>query len=252
MDGSMSGVDVAMLERATMAAVPPEAHEEIGGWLAAFDRGTVGRAHSAVPLRHDAALATDTVQRAIAARYRAHGLPPMFRVPEFACFDALRRVLHAHGYAASKPTLTQLADVRAMLAAGNADLVQLAGTPDAQWAGAFAGEGFDAADGESRIAILCRGGPSVFACARVDGKVAAVGVGCYAQGWLGVHGMRTAPAYRRRGLGGAVLAALAREAAARGIGRAVLQVEAPRAPALSLYRRAGFSTAWALDYWKEA
>src|SRR5688572_17123458 len=46
--------DVESIERATLAAMPPSASEEHEGWLLAFDPGTVGRAHSAVPLRHEA------------------------------------------------------------------------------------------------------------------------------------------------------------------------------------------------------
>lgn len=243
--------DPESLERATLAAVPPEAQEEADGWLAAFDSGTVGRAHSAVPLRHDAAVTGEATQRTIEERYRAHGLPPMFRIPELACFDSLRAGLRASGYAGARRTLTQVAAVQAMLAAGDADRAELAAAPDAAWAAAFAGEGFDAVDGQSRVAIMCRGKSSVFASVRLDGEAAAVGVGCYAYGWLGVHGMRTAPAFRGRGLGGAVLAALAREALARGVSRAFLQVEVPRDPALALYRRAGFGTAWAAEYWKQ-
>jgi hypothetical protein len=39
--------DVEAIERATVAAVSPEAVEELDGWLLAFDTGTVGRAKSA-------------------------------------------------------------------------------------------------------------------------------------------------------------------------------------------------------------
>lgn len=248
MDG-LSGADVESLERATMAAVPPEGQEDMQGWYVAFDHGTIHRAQSAVPLRHDAAVAGAPALDAIEALYRARGLPPMFRIPDLAAFDGMRTLLRARGYAPCKPTLTQTAAVRSMLAAGDADAVRLDATPDAAWAAAFGGEGFDAADGASRIAIMSRGQSSLFAGVRIGGVAAAVGVGCFAHGWLGVHGMRTAPAFRGRGLAGAVLAALAREAQARGIGRAFLQVEIPRDPALALYRRAGFGTAWALHYW---
>jgi hypothetical protein len=44
--------DVENIERATLAAVSPEAVLELSGWLLAFDTGTVGRAKSAVPMLH--------------------------------------------------------------------------------------------------------------------------------------------------------------------------------------------------------
>ncbi len=53
---------------------------------------------------------------------------------------------------------------------------------------------------------------------------------------LAVH-----PERRRRGLGRALLAALGRAAAARGARRMLLEVAADNAPALALYRGAGFA-----------
>ena len=40
--------DIEAIERATVAAVAPEACEELDGWLLPFDRGIVKRARSAV------------------------------------------------------------------------------------------------------------------------------------------------------------------------------------------------------------
>jgi len=82
--------------------------------------------------------------------------------------------------------------------------------------------------------------------------VVAVGVACFAHGWIGIHGMRTAPEWRRRGCAAQVLIALSREGQRRGTGRAFLQVEESNAGAQALYVRAGFSTAWAYDYWRRA
>ena len=61
--------------------------------------------------------------------------------------------------------------------------------------------------------------------------------------------MRTDQAHRGRGLAGRVLAALADEAARRDLDRTFLQVEANNLAAQALYRRAGFTTAWAYEYW---
>ena len=43
---------------------------------------------------------------------------------------------------------------------------------------------------------------------------------------------------------------MAQEADRRGIERVFLQVDAANAPALSLYRRLGFTTAWPYAYWR--
>ena len=84
---------VETLERATIAAVSPEALEELDGWLLPFDRGTVSRAKSAVPLRHTAA--DEAMVGRIAARYEARGMSAVFRVATEPCFDLLRRELNS-------------------------------------------------------------------------------------------------------------------------------------------------------------
>jgi len=240
-------IDIASLERATLAAVPPQAQEELGCWLLGLDRGTVGRAHSAAPLQH-AAGAEDEVP-AIETRYRAHALAPVFRVPRLDCFRGLHRTLSARGYAAARPTLVQTGTTEGMTALAAGHAVRLAPSAGDGWAQVFLGEGFDPVDGASRLAILRRAGDSVFASVSADGRVAAVGSACFSHGWCGIHGMRTAPAYRGRGMAASILAALANEAKARGIQRAFLQVEEGNRSAQSLYRRAGFASAWAYEYW---
>ena len=70
------------------------------------------------------------------------------------------------------------------------------------------------------------------------------------QGWCSIHGMRTLPAQRGRGLAGRILAGLADDAAARQLTRVFLQVEEGNDAALALYRRAGFATAWRYHYWR--
>jgi len=247
MNGELAAGDIAAIERSTLAGVQPQALEDLQGWLLGLDDGTVGRAHSAVPLSHTAP--PEGLLPAIAARYTAHGLAPVVRVPRKPAYDAFRAQLAGEGFHASKPTLAQTGTVAAMARVGPTDGVTLAVQPDAHWAGVFMGEGFDPADGESRMAILRRSPHNLFASAWLDGKVAAVGSASFAHGWVGVHGMRTAPAQRGRGLAGRILAALAQEAQRRGFERAVLQVEEPNTGAQSLYRRAGFSTAWAYEYW---
>lgn len=243
----MAPADIEALERATLAAVPPRAMREQDGWLLPLDEGTVGRAHSAVPLRHEAPRPglLDAVERC----YREAGLKPMIRLACVPCFDALRHELRVGGYSAFKPTWTQTARCADVAGAVPAAAVRIAGAIDDDWAGVFLGEGFDPVDGASRLAILRRARDAVFASVQLQGEVAAVGSACFAQGWCGIHGMRTAPAWRGRGLAASILGALAREAQSRGIARAFLQVDETNAPARSLYARAGFGAAWRYEYW---
>jgi N-acetylglutamate synthase len=235
------------IERATLAAVPPDAMEELDGWLLGFDPGTVGRAHSAVPLAHVAA--SPDLWREIEARYAAHGLPAVFRIPELPCFDGLRNTLSAHGYRLHQPTLVKLGDARRLSRLADPAGVDLSTTVDDEWASVFLGDGFDAVDGAHRVRLLGRAARAVHARVRVEGRVIAVGSACVAHGWVGVHGMRTALAHRGRGLASRILATFGAHALERGVERLFLQVDAAN-PARALYRRAGFTTAWTYAYWR--
>lgn len=249
MTATMTALNIEALERATVAAVSPQALEEIRGWLLPFDTGTVGRARSAVPLAHcepDANVIPE-----VESRYAAHGLPVTWRLPELAAFDEFAQGLRNRGYQAGKPTHVQTAAVAEVMAVSEGRFAQTATQADAGWASVFVGEGFDPADGASRVATLSRAPGAIFASIREGGDTVAAGMGGFSHGWASVHGMRTAQHCRGRGLAGRVLATLARAAHARGIERMFLQVEAHNAAALALYKRAGFTTAWTYSYWKK-
>jgi GNAT superfamily N-acetyltransferase len=245
--GGMNPRDIEDLERATLAAVPPQHLEERDGWLLAFDDGTVGRAHSAVPLSHGGC--TPGVLRGLVERYRERGHAPVLRIPRLPAFQPLAAVLTAAGMAPSRPTLVLWGPAAPVAALGPASGVRLSQAPGPGWADVFLGEGFDPRDGASRLAILGRSRDSVFAQVQDEGRVAAVGSACFGHGWCGVHGMRTSPAARRRGYASAILAALAHEARQRGIERVFLQVQEENAGARALYARAGLAPGWLYEYW---
>ncbi|MEO8022086.1 GNAT family N-acetyltransferase [Polaromonas sp.] len=243
----MTDADVASIERATLAAVAPETQEEREGWLLPVDRGTVGRAKSAVPLQHTSA-DLGVIGR-IEAHYAALGLPAVFRLATVPCFEGLRQELRRRGYSADKPTLVQVGTVSVMREVSSQPPAGTADAPDAAWTALFLGEGFDPVDGASRVRTLSRAPDSVYASVCEQGQVLAVGVAAFGHGWASVHGMRTVPGCRGQGLAGRVLAGLADAALQRRTERVFLQVEAGNTAAQALYRRAGCTTAWSYEYW---
>ena len=245
----LSAADIEAIERATLTAVAPERVEAIDGWLLPLDTGTVGRAHSAVPLHHGmhAPALIDT----IAQRYRGAGLRPVFRLPDVPALETWWPALAERGFRREQPTLTQTGALGGLLElADHCDGVSLDPRPDAAWMAMFLGEGLDPVDGASRSKALSRAQGTLFASLREGGQTLACGAACYAQGWLSMHGLRTAASQRGRGLAGRMIRAMALEAQRRGIGRAFLQVDGSNAPALALYRRAGMETAWTYAYWR--
>ena len=147
--------------------------------------------------------------------------------------------------------LVQVATSKAMRETSSATPAETADKPDAAWAALFLAEGFDPVDGASRVKALSRAQGSVYASVRENGTTVAAGAGAFSHGWASVHGMRTDQAFRGRGLAARVLAGIADVALRRDIDRVFLQVEDVNAPALALYRRAGFETVWSYDYWRK-
>lgn len=241
----MEPADIESLERATVAAVAPPEVLEIGGWLVALDDGSISRAKSAVPLRHDLD-ASDL--SAVEAAYRERGLPPAFRLAEAPGLRALTAEVLRRGYHSAQTTvvMTARAETVAQLAAPFADLLD---HPDEAWGQVFLGEGFDPVDGAHRVKRLSQSPDALYGAVREGGQTVAVGVVTFGYGWAGIHGMRTSIERRGAGLASRLLALFGSAALARQVGRMFLQVEENN-PAQNLYRRAGFDEAWRYRYWR--
>jgi GNAT superfamily N-acetyltransferase len=236
---------IEAIERDTVAAVAPPETLEIAGWLVPLDKGTIGRARSAAPIRHD--LGPEAIGEIVAA-YLDRGLQPRFRIADVPGLAPVTAELTRRGFAPDQPTIFKTgssADM-ARLSDGAAMLLS---EPSEGWAAVFLGEGFDAADGAHRIAALTRSPDAVYAAAGEGAEIQAVGVMSFGAVWAGVHGMRTAPAHRGKGLASRVLATLGAAAQARNVERVFLQVEEAN-PARRIYRRAGFTPVWRYHYWR--
>ncbi len=241
--------DIASLERATLDAVAPPSTHEMEGWLLPFDNSTIGRAKSAVPLRHSHINAQDVAT--IEALYAERGLPAAYRVADVTGLANVHTELARRGYRAQQPTLVQVGSVQAMRALCHDLPARVSASPEAAWSSVYLAEGFDPVDGAHRVQALSRSPHIVYACVEGGGLSVAAGTAAFSQGWCSIHGMRTLPAQRGRGLAARVLAGLADAATDRALERVFLQVEEGNAPALALYGRAGFTTAWRYHYWRK-
>ena len=245
--------DIESLERATLDAVAPPVVEAFPGWLLPFEKSTIGRAKSAVPLRHagqDASMLQTMVDR-----YTAHQLPAAFRVADVTGLENIHQELRRLGFTPQQPTLVQVgsaARILELLGTQTNPTVRVTARPTPSWSDVYTAPGFDAVDGAHRVQALSRSATVVFASlADAQGPVAA-GTASFSQGWASLHGLRTAERARGLGLAGRVVVALAQQAIARGIDRLFLQVDEGNAPAVELYRRAGFQTAWRYHYWRDS
>lgn len=241
----MNAADLESLERATVEAVAPPEALEIGDWLVPLDDGTIGRAKSAVPLRHDLGPgALDGVE----AAYRDRGLKPQFRLADIPALAPVAAELTLRGYTAQQPTIfkTGSSDDLAAFSEASAEILT---APDETWAAVFLGAGFEPLDGAHRIAALTRSPDAIYGAAGAGGQAGGVGVMTFGRGWAGIHGMRTAPDQRGKGLASSILATFGQAAKARGVTRVFLQVEEAN-PARQIYRRAGLTPIWRYHYWR--
>ena len=242
--------DIDSLERATLDAVAPLHTEEFPGWLLPFDPSHIGRATSAVPLDHHGLDSGDIA--AIAARYAAHGLPAKFRVADVPSLAHLHAALGERGFAAKKPTLTQVNTVTEVLRHCTGTPATITSQPTPEWRAVYTAEGFDPVDGAERVQALSRSGTVVYASISDASGPLAAGTASFSQGWASFHGLRTVPQARGRGLARRILAGLAEAARAQGLQQAFLQVEEDNAGAVALYQFLGFRTAWRYLYWEKS
>lgn len=249
--------DVEGIERCTIAAVAPQQVHTLSQWLLAMDSGSMGRAHSAVPLSHAADNADPALIPAIMAQYAAQGMRAKFRLPDVPAFAPFVAKLHALGFRSASPTWVQATSTAALCAAtasAAACAVELADDADAGWTRVFAKGRNPSADDLARVGNFRRGTGAVFASARQataqGAQTVAAGAMAFGHGWACVHGLNTLPGCRGQGLGTGVLAALAQAALARHVPHVMLQVEQDNTGAQALYRRLGFGTAWKYVYWQ--
>lgn len=233
--------DVTLLEELNFNAWPALATVHFDGWLLRSSGGESRRVNSVNPLTAGR-LGLDQKIASAEATYRRWGRPTVFRMTPLAD-DGLDEALAARGYAIAAPTFVQTAPLAPLIAG---DGVRVFARPQRAWIDAaigLRGLGGEAADVFARqhgaVGIEAR-----WALVLREGLPAAVGVVAIERGWAGLHGIYVASSARRHGLGRQISHALMGHGQQLGAHRAWLQVEQRNAPALRLYQRLGFTTAY--------
>src|SRR5208282_4604811 len=220
------------------------------GWLIGYRPGPTKRLRcvnafyaSTLPLAEKVAFCS--------AFYAGVGLPAIFRLLPFSKPAALDRWLERNGWMPFEPTLvlqSSLAEApQPKSVMGTVSIVDVVA-----WQPLVAQ--LLEVDRETLARLVERAAsyplPHAGAVIREKGEVVACGLLKLEGDHAGLFALHTAPAWRGRGLGRAVVTALLAEARRRGATTAYLQVTADNAPARALYRRFGFSTSH--EYWYRA
>jgi ribosomal protein S18 acetylase RimI-like enzyme len=242
-------------------ALPAERVDHLDGWLLRADRILPFSRANAVwsfdgpKWLDDEAL--DARVREVERFFADAGTRPQFMLSPASRPTTLDATLARHGYDHSPDvdvligSLTDIAgpleplrrDFRAKTVAG--------ASPDhtASYVGAYGSDPIVAERLLAYVRVLPQNGLPLLTSTAVAGHdVVGICFGVVDDAWLGVYSMGTVPTWRGRGVGPAVLAALARGGSQAGATRAYLQVEVENLPAQRLYRSAGFEPSHRYHY----
>ena len=226
------------LEALYTAAWPPLRTETVGDWLLKFAPGVSRRANSANPLRVQLPDVDASIDAA-ARRYRAAGMPALFRLLSILEPEAGVR-LERLGYTPEGETVNLFAPIEEAVAARD-NMVTVAARPSDEWLAAMAaaqGHAGDKAETYRRI-VGSIAIPAAFVSLRQDDELAALAYGALDNGIMAIESVITDARYRGRGLARRALSALIDWAAAQGAQAVCLQVEATNERGIRLYRRLG-------------
>jgi GNAT superfamily N-acetyltransferase len=244
--------EIGELQDRAARAIPAAVQELRGGcWLRYDDTDTSWWAGATLMHAGDS-VDDDLLTGIVGAEqfYAEHGAAARFQVCP-ACPPDLDDELSRRGYVHRRTVTLQVArtaDVAALSASSDL-VVGLQDRPDPAWLDVFLAAQEGPGDATSEWQLLQRiDRPSAYVTARLDGEPIAVGRAAADSGWVGVFGMATLPAARRRGAARAVLGTLGRWADDRGCPQMYLQVARHSGPALMLYERAGFQEACSYHY----
>jgi ribosomal protein S18 acetylase RimI-like enzyme len=244
---------IQQLEELAVNAWPAAINQTIDGWRLRFHWGVTRRANSVWPNQAGGQL-TVTEKLALAEDFYARqGQPACFHICPAAQPDNLDDLLAQRGYTTSGHTYLQITTLSNLLSSiGYASVYPITLTPafNSAWYAAYCqAEQVEPAAAPWRQKILQHIGPATaFALAFIKGEPAGVGLGVLERGWLGLFNLTTLPEFRRQGVAGALLYALARWGQSMQAERVYLQVMTDNQSALKLYARLGFETLYAYHY----
>ncbi|WP_327024175.1 GNAT family N-acetyltransferase [Micromonospora sp. NBC_01739] len=264
---------VIELELAADEAWPAPVRVRLGDWLLRAADGWTGRANSALPVG-DPDRPLPAALNEVERWYAARGQPPLVTTP-LPLAAPVGAELDLRGWGSRPTVLVQTVALPLLTTPPETDLDAM--PPEAELGAVSRGAGLGAASSKpggavsaavieladepseqwlavaaSRKGGLPEAGRHVltavdqvrFAHAYVDGALVAVGRGTVTgQGrWLGLSLIEVLPPARGQGHATALTRALGRWAQAAGATQAFLQVEQHNTPAVTLYRKLGFTT----------
>jgi GNAT superfamily N-acetyltransferase len=240
----MDAAGIELLEQAAFEGWPAQDTESVAGWQLRFAGGYTKRANSANSTARatllDAALVT-----AIEARYRARGLPPIFRLTSGHAASVSDGLLADLGYQRVDPSLVLQRALGDRDGAEDPPLL----TEPADWLAAFQEVAGRLGPEQAQHLALLQAirAPRVLALTGTRDQPVCCGLGVLVGNQLGLFDLATHPDHRRQGHAADLCRRLMGWGQRRGAKQAFLQVVAGNLPAIALYEWLGFGRAY--EYW---
>jgi len=245
----MTDLDLRRVEEASLNALQTQRQYFYDGWVLRVSPGKARRARS-VNAHFGSTLPIATKIAYCEGLYDARELPVLFRMTPFVHPPNLGDELAARGYEAFDPTLVQVAPLDRPPDHASCDGVDIVAPGIDAFADAVAV--LQDSTAEQRDAYHERMAntpqPARYLAAHCDGRLAGVGTVMLEDGLAGIFSMATVAPMRRKGIASVLLARLLAWAWEHGASHAYLQVEARNDPALAVYRKFGFATAYTYHY----
>jgi len=220
------------LETRSIRALPPAETVQLGRWIVALGRGSVGRLNSCTTFGESPRRALFERIEAVERRYAARGRETRFRLTELDSHLDAR--LETRGYARSEDVIVMTGPVGGR----TDDSVAVARAAGPTWLARY--EEWGGHD-ELRTAEIGEALGSLTLDTGVFSSPASIGVAVLDPPWVGLFDLITDPEQRSKGHGRRLTEAMLAWAAQQGAERSWLQVHSSNEAAIALHRSLGFT-----------
>lgn len=237
---------IKQIEEISMNALPALQTIVYDGWILRFANGYSRRANSVNPLYSGDGNPDEKIA-ACEALFRARNQKVTFKLTPNVCPADLDERLHSKGYAKDGGASVQVADLAELPQPSRTAQIKESLTP--QWLDEYCRMNqVEDRHRHTLTQILPNiHGKTAFTSLVQNGQTVACGLGVLEGEHVGLFDITTDPAWRKQGLGEALVLSVMAWARENGARTAYLQVVTNNTPALRLYEKLGFKEVY--QYW---
>jgi ribosomal protein S18 acetylase RimI-like enzyme len=241
---------VRTLEELAANAWPAHVQQQVGPWRLRASDDVTRRANSVFCVGSMPPYAGWYDE--VVSFYERRHLPIRFQITD-AAPEGLDFILQGMGYTAEAHSAVYVAscqDVVAHAPQAEEFRLTLSDNLTEEWLDSFIRvEGHDVSKKEGYGRIMgAIGPPACFVQAWVDGAVVGIGMGAAEREWAGMFNIATLPQHRCKGIGTAIVRALAEWGVENGAAHTYLQVMLTNNVAINLYTKLGFRYLYGYHY----